>query len=840
VKVQAGPKPLKKRPAVGLKRPLIPAKKPPAPKGRPPAPRKLPKPLPKLKAAKKPVPALKGLKRPLAKTRPAKKPPIALKRPGLKKRPPLGDRDTTTGDGKTKAPALRPPPAKKPNAPAFIRENAAKARVEPLGVQRPAGSSKRPLLARFLPRPIGPRMRLRRLLGFFVREPRRRKGFRAKNQRPLLGREVAKTAKQGRRALRTVSEIFNDVLTHKISRAMASDDVPEAAPLPDFALEHYPGATGGSTSAASPTQSGAAGGTAGPRSGGFLAGLLGALKAGLSFASKRFAGTGFGSFAADSLHMITQGEGLAHAIEQAYGAFKGGGIKALVPKLSSVGEQAVSLKNAADPVLRMIGFRMSPQTGAPQVGDPRFEGAAEANERAVLRMLTRGQPAAAGQATRGGTAAPGMVHRDARLGAPRIAGPVLVPAAGGGEQLSGPARAYVEGFFGRSFGDVRIHRGPSAVSAADKLSAHAFTAGRDIYFGRGEFRPETPKGMALLVHELTHVTQQGPSVQRKATAGGESVAAHEAAHVVQQGGGGTFMSRMVAGMEAIAGPLMARLGGELAQAGINSASALIRAIMPRPPGVTTGDIDPNVGGGKVDRVPESDPIIRTQVEQGLAARAVALPGMPLPADLRDKLEEEIDVDLSRVRLHTGRVATDVVEALGADAFAKGESVVLGEKAKADLSSGKLGTLAHELAHVRQHQRREHLGSRSPLAREALEDTAKEVERRMPTFSRVAGVGEFLLSEKMLQKVEEGLPEELELLRPRKRPQPTIEPEPKQDDDGEMPDDGSNIIHQLMWYYGVRPQVGEEEFIDELTERVQDLMEEELKIERERKHVEAPF
>ena len=36
----------------------------------------------------------------------------------------------------------------------------------------------------------------------------------------------------------------------------------------------------------------------------------------------------------------------------------------------------------------------------------------------------------------------------------------------------------------------------------------AFTHGKDIYFGRGQFQPSSTEGRRLLAHELTHVVQQ--------------------------------------------------------------------------------------------------------------------------------------------------------------------------------------------------------------------------------------------------------------------------------------------------------------------------------------------
>jgi hypothetical protein len=67
------------------------------------------------------------------------------------------------------------------------------------------------------------------------------------------------------------------------------------------------------------------------------------------------------------------------------------------------------------------------------------------------------------------------------------------------------------------FGTIRIHADERAAAAAGALNARAFTVGRDIYFGAGEYAPGTRPGRRLLVHELTHVVQQAagaaPAVQ---------------------------------------------------------------------------------------------------------------------------------------------------------------------------------------------------------------------------------------------------------------------------------------------------------------------------------------
>jgi hypothetical protein len=65
--------------------------------------------------------------------------------------------------------------------------------------------------------------------------------------------------------------------------------------------------------------------------------------------------------------------------------------------------------------------------------------------------------------------------------------------------------------------DVRIHIDARAQNLAASFSAKAFTYGRDIYFSKGRFAPETSEGRSLLDHELGHVAEQAglpPVVQR--------------------------------------------------------------------------------------------------------------------------------------------------------------------------------------------------------------------------------------------------------------------------------------------------------------------------------------
>ena len=76
-----------------------------------------------------------------------------------------------------------------------------------------------------------------------------------------------------------------------------------------------------------------------------------------------------------------------------------------------------------------------------------------------------------------------------------------------GQPLPDAIRARLESAFGHDFSHVRIHADGAAAESAEALNALAFTLGRDIYFSRGAFRPQSPDGLELLAHELTHVVQ---------------------------------------------------------------------------------------------------------------------------------------------------------------------------------------------------------------------------------------------------------------------------------------------------------------------------------------------
>jgi len=85
---------------------------------------------------------------------------------------------------------------------------------------------------------------------------------------------------------------------------------------------------------------------------------------------------------------------------------------------------------------------------------------------------------------------------------------------GGGAPLGGEIKNRMESAFGTDLGGVRVHADNRAADLSGRLSARAFTVGSDVFFGSGQFRPETAAGEHTLAHELAHVVQGGGSARR--------------------------------------------------------------------------------------------------------------------------------------------------------------------------------------------------------------------------------------------------------------------------------------------------------------------------------------
>ncbi|MDE2778233.1 MAG: DUF4157 domain-containing protein [Chloroflexota bacterium] len=94
----------------------------------------------------------------------------------------------------------------------------------------------------------------------------------------------------------------------------------------------------------------------------------------------------------------------------------------------------------------------------------------------------------------------GVIHRDAEA--------AIRTAKGGGRALPNGLKTQLEAAFGADFRRVRIHTGVMSNHLNRFLGSAAFTTGKDIFFRRGFYRPDSNEGKELLAHELTHVIQQ--------------------------------------------------------------------------------------------------------------------------------------------------------------------------------------------------------------------------------------------------------------------------------------------------------------------------------------------
>jgi hypothetical protein len=94
---------------------------------------------------------------------------------------------------------------------------------------------------------------------------------------------------------------------------------------------------------------------------------------------------------------------------------------------------------------------------------------------------------------------------------PRVSAP-----SSDGARLDPRLSAYFEPIYGSGVSEARLHVDEAAARSADAAGAAAYARGRDVYFGRGRYTPETVEGRAVLAHELAHTVlePQGTEMRR--------------------------------------------------------------------------------------------------------------------------------------------------------------------------------------------------------------------------------------------------------------------------------------------------------------------------------------
>jgi hypothetical protein len=165
-----------------------------------------------------------------------------------------------------------------------------------------------------------------------------------------------------------------------------------------------------------------------------------------------------------------------------------------------------------------------------------------------------------------------------------------------GQPLDAATRAFMQPRFGHDFSQVRVHTDARAAQSAQAVSAVAYTVGRDVVFGAGQFDLNRGSGRRLLAHELSHVVQQSDAasdpdrVVMGDTSSHQEREAESAADTVLDDGMSPFS------LTASSQPVLAR----------QAAPVPVRPPMPvRPPlrGIPGGRTGP---GGRPLRVPEGE------------------------------------------------------------------------------------------------------------------------------------------------------------------------------------------------------------------------------------------
>ncbi len=147
--------------------------------------------------------------------------------------------------------------------------------------------------------------------------------------------------------------------------------------------------------------------------------------------------------------------------------------------------------------------------------------------------------------------------------------------SGTGQPLDTATREFMGSRFGEDFSQVRVHTDARAAESAQAINAQAYTAGRDVVFGTGQYAPATPKGRWVLAHELAHVVQQnaaGAQTRPEVSQAGDpfersadAAAQHLTSHSQMDGHASSVLGRSVASAGHSMPPAIQRLSTERRQ-----------------------------------------------------------------------------------------------------------------------------------------------------------------------------------------------------------------------------------------------------------------------------------
>ncbi|MEY2521167.1 MAG: hypothetical protein QOF24_2926 [Verrucomicrobiota bacterium] len=244
---------------------------------------------------------------------------------------------------------------------------------------------------------------------------------------------------------------------------------------------------------------------------------------------------------------------------------------------------------------------------------------------------------------------------------------------------------------GHEFGRVRIHADQKAAASAKALNASAYTVGREVVFGEGQYAPQSPAGRRLIAHELTHVVQQksadaAPPVRLAAadTASERSAAAMEGRTFESQ----TDSLRSQGNGEVLPGRTVQRslLGGILGGLAGAAGGALIGGLLGGPIGAVVGGVAGLIGGALLaDKA--------TTRSRKLTAAEITY-AKEIFKDTVDYSEITITRD-SMISTGAPKTIGDTIHLRSDWGHFKGDTL--------DLTNEGMETLIHEMGHVWQYQ-----------------------------------------------------------------------------------------------------------------------------------------
>lgn len=334
-----------------------------------------------------------------------------------------------------------------------------------------------------------------------------------------------------------------------------------------------------------------------------------------------------------------------------------------------------------------------------------------------------------------------------------------------GQPLPGTVRAKMEqAFGGADLSSVRVHTGPDARALTSSIHARAFATGGHVFFNQGQFDPHSPRGLALIGHELTHVLQQRAGASPLPGAPPAQAAPMPRALVSPLGRGGLLEaagSRQVERLSApdaqvrrkasamvrraasaASGSTLRRSPSSAPAGAAGSSGAMAGAAAGAAAGAMAGATAGATAQGRVviesltvtvtgAAAPGASPSMVTvagkgadsgQAPGGFGALLSRSAGTPLPQRLNEQLGALLGADFGDVRVHTGEAAARAASTINAEAFAIGRDVYFGAGRWDPTSPRGVALIGHELTHVAQARG----GARSVSPR-----AAGAVRRRQP-------------------------------------------------------------------------------------------------------------